>query len=253
MAGWALARPRRLLVLLNRAAWVAVVISFIYCLSAVDTLFAASMGANLSANTVLERFGNVLTVQQFWGLNMVSYGWQQLNSLIGFAPYVLWAALAGVLARRFQLLSQRRVARQFWANHLHAANGWLALICNFVLAGASVHLHASKGYSEQASAIATLSSLAGIWLAACALAWAMRRIHRLNRVPAWALWLAPAGRHTLGMYVGLSAGLMLTNSAFLNLTGSTIATFAALIGAWGLAVVVGITFSAKGWRGPIAH
>jgi hypothetical protein len=53
--------------------------------------------------------------------------------------------------------------------------------------------------------------------------------------------------------VGLSAGLMLTNSAFLNLTGSTVATLAALICAWGLAVMVGKTFSARGWRGPIAH
>jgi uncharacterized protein len=254
MGHWALDKPAQLLKMWRRTSVVIALMVFIYAFSALTTWFPASDAKSLNLNyNNLERFGNIVTPFEFLALNASSYLWQQLNSFVGFLPFVLWTGIAGILARRFQLLGQATFARHFWAQHVGSIQCTLAWLTNLGLATASVYLHHSEGYSERSSAVATLSGVAGLWLAAALLATAMRHMHRSQRIPSWAMWLAPAGKHTLVMYLGLSACLVLSNGAFLDLTAGTITTLLALVGGWMIALLLGRAASARGLRDPIAR
>jgi uncharacterized protein len=203
-------------------------------------------------NSIKLRFGLLRTVGDFFALNSSSYLTQQLDSIFSFFPLVLWCMVAGILAKRFALLSQRRSARQFWQTHLGPTQLLLALACNIALAVWSVRWHDAYGYNERVGIVAGLSGVAGMWLAAAALGAAMRTLHRWDALPRWVLWLAPAGRHTLAMYLGLSSCLVLSGGAFFAFKGGTVATFSTLCSLWLAAVLLAKAASQRGLRDPVA-
>ena len=69
----------------------------------------------------------------------------------------------------------------------------------------------------------------------------------------WAAWLAPAGHHTLAMYLLLSLGMALGRGALRALAGDTALTLAVALLAWLAAVATARWASRHGWRDPLAR
>jgi uncharacterized protein len=191
-------------------------------------------------------------IRAFWRLNAGTYFDAQINLAIAYLPMLLWLTVAGMLARRFRLLSARRFARQFWSRHVGAWQLAGALALNAVLGLGSVLVHQSGVLEiQRIAALSAWGPMAAIWLVAAWLAWAMRRWQQ--RAPLWVAWLAPAGRHTLVMYLSLSILLMLSSGAFLGWSGGTVLTLALALCAWWAAAIVARSASSHGWRDPIAQ
>jgi uncharacterized protein len=203
--------------------------------------------------TSANRFGNLSGVQNFFELNSVSYLWQQFDSLFFFLPFVLWCCLAGVLARRYKLLSANAIAKKFWQITVTPWQCFAILMLNFGLGMASFYIHQTDGYSNRILIISSLSAWFGMALSAAFVATGMRYVNATNQIPRWMIWLAPAGRHTLAMYLSLSVLLVLSNSAFANLSRSTLTTLSALVFAWLSAVLMARFATRKNWRDPIAR
>jgi uncharacterized protein len=191
-------------------------------------------------------------IRAFWRLNASTYLDAQINLAVSYLPMLLWLTVSGMLARRFRLLSARRFARQFWRRHVGAWQLAGALLLNAALGLGSVLVHQSGVLEiQRIAALSAWGPLSAIWLAAALLALAVRRWQQ--RTPLWVIWLAPAGRHTLVMYLGLSILLMLSSGAFLGWSGGTVLTLALALLAWWAAAVVARSASARGWRDPIAQ
>ncbi|SDO43508.1 uncharacterized protein SAMN05216303_1011406 [Rhodoferax sp. OV413] len=194
------------------------------------------------------------SLQAFIALNASSYLEGQIGSLTAFFPLLLWLTVAGMLARRFRLLGSRRAARLFWARHFGRSQLALALLLNLALGAASAWLHrAGTPHPITLSAFFVLGALPGIWLVACLLGFGMRHIHSRSQLPRWAGWLAPAGHHTLAMYLLLSLGMALGHGALRQLGGDTALTLAIALLAWLAAVAAARTASRHGWRDPLAR
>ena len=188
----------------------------------------------------------------FLQLNAQTYLEFQLAWLFTLAPLMLWLTVAGVLARRFRLLGARRFARAFWGAHLPLWHFWAALCVNIALGAASVWVHQSDELvAQRITALATWAPLPGIWLSAATLAVFARDWQ--NHTPQWVTWLAPAGRHTLVMYLSLSLLLMLSSGAFWAWSDGTLLTTTLALGAWWLAVLLARKATARGWRDPLAQ
>jgi uncharacterized protein len=102
------------------------------------------------------------------------------------------------------------------------------------------------------SAIGLMNMFAGIWLVASALAIVVRYWHKVKYLPPWIHWLAPAGKHTLAMYLSLSLALMLSGGAFLNIQVSTQVRLIVVVCAWISAVLLAKYATNRGFRDPIA-
>jgi uncharacterized protein len=218
--------------------------SFLYGSYATDSGFDIT-----SAN----RFGNLSGVQNFFELNSVSYLWQQFDSLFFFLPSVMWCCLAGVLARRYKLLSANAIAKKFWQVTVTPWQCFAILTLNFGLGMASFYIHQTDGYSNRILIISSLSAWFGMALSAAFVAIGMRYVNATNQIPRWMTWLAPAGRHTLAMYLALSVSLVLSNSAFANFQANTLTTLLVLLCAWLSAVLLARLATQKDWRDPVAR
>ena len=201
-------------------------------------------------------------LQAFVVLNASSYLEAQIGSLFVFFPMLLWLTITGMLARRFRLLGSRRTAHQFWARRFGRWQLALALLLNLALGAASVWLHrAGTPHPIILNAFFILGVLPGIWLVACLLGWAQRHLyghqygrpHHQPQLPRWAGWLAPAGHHTLAMYLLLSLGMALGRGALRTLGGDTALTLAVALLAWLAAVTTARWASRHGWRDPLAR
>ncbi len=211
--------------------------------------YATDFGFDITSNN---RFGNLSGFQNFFELNSVSYLWQQFDSLFFFLPFVMWCCIAGLLARRFKLLSANLVAKRFWQKTLVPSVCFGILMLNLVLGIASFYIHQTDGYSNRILIISSLSAWFGMALSAAFVATGMRHINAYNKIPSWMTWLAPAGRHTLAMYLSLSVSLVLSNSAFANLHANTLTTLLVLLSAWLSAVIIARFATRKNWRDPVA-
>jgi uncharacterized protein len=198
------------------------------------------------------RFGNLSDFQSFFELNSVSYVWQLLDSLFFFLPYVLWCCVAGILARRFKLLSANLIAKKFWQKTITPLQCALILMANFALGIATFYLHQVDGYSNRIAIISTLTVSFGMALSAAFVATGMRFVNEQNKIPYWMIWLAPAGRHTLAMYLSLSALLVLFHVVFGYQKSGTLLCLFYLLAAWWAAMNLARLASRKKWRDPIA-
>jgi uncharacterized protein len=244
---WATARPTRLLRMWRRITVLATVL--VALLVGVQWLALSA-----DAEPLAEALINAPTLQIFMAGNAAAYLWAQAGSVLFFWPLLLWLTVAGILARRFGLLGQRRFARQFWSRHLGAPQLRWSLALNLGIALAAVWRHALGPTHPAWLGLATaLAAVPGMWLAAAAIGGCMRYQHRHPAPPRWVLWLAPAGQHTLAMYLLLSLALVLGHTALRSLDGSTAPTLALAVAAWLAAVYAARWATRQGLRDPISR
>jgi uncharacterized protein len=198
------------------------------------------------------RLGNLSGLQKFFELNSVSYLWQLFDSLFFFLPYVLWCCIAGILARRFKLLGNNSIAKKFWQKTLTPLHCFFILLLNLVLGVACFYIHQVDGYSNRIAIISVLTISCGMALSAAFIATGMRYVNEKNKFPRWLMWLAPAGRHTLAMYLSLSVLLVLSHVVFGYQESGTMLSLATLLIAWLAAVMLARLATRKKWRDPIA-
>lgn len=213
----------------------------------------------LALETVVElqAFSQLLTYSQFAATNAMTYFAYTLGWLLSYyAPLHLCLFITGILAARYQWLSLRpRMPVMFFRPWLYRS--WpLALLANLLLGLASVHAHRQYGQSANIGWITVLNVPLGVWLVASSLTRLMLHIQTQQSIPNWLIWLAPAGRHTLAMYLGLSLSLVLCGR--MGLFASTAAWnhtavwFAALLALWFCAICLGRVATARQMRDPIS-
>jgi uncharacterized protein len=251
---WVLARPAHLIKIWKYLSWLVGMIAFLVMGAVVySNFFDASTLAPTLEIATLERVSHRITFTNFLKLNSISFVWQQLDSIFFFLPLVLWCCVTGILARRFNLLSINRRSKEFWQRNIRSSSCLVILILNIALGLASMVIHQTDGYSNRVWFISAFSSFLGMALSAAFIATSMRYLHSRNRMPAWMVWLAPAGRHTLAMYLALSTLLVLSNGSFLHLQAGTMTTLFFLVLAWLIAVLVAKEATRREIKDPIAR
>lgn len=251
---WALVRPAKLLKIWKRITVVFIIFVVLNIWAGINLLLNSSPGdAIAQANQAAIKLFEVSDVRKFWVLNIQTYFGAQMQALF-LLPVFLWLTLAGMLSRRFRLLSTRHFSRLFWSRHILSWQLWGALLMNVALGIADIKIHSVVGLHEVAlSGISALGGIANLWLSVALLAWVMRRRCKNFSLPLWVVWLAPAGRHTLAMYLVLSLGLMLTSHVYLGLSGNIVTRLTAVVTAWFLAVGLARYASSRNLRDPIAR
>jgi uncharacterized protein len=254
-AGWVLLRPAKLLEIWKVLSIVFIIFTVVYVLLGLSLLLIDYFPADPIKETEAAkiRLFNASNISNLWILNMRTYFSAWIDAVL-FLPFLLWLTVAGVLARRFRLLSSRRFARWFWSKHLPFPQLFCALMFNIFLGISTLQLHRLSDSNEpKLAGVSLLSTSAGIWLAATLLACSMRRWHKRSVLSPWVVWLAPAGKHTLAMYLSLSIILMLSSNAYLGLSGSTLVRLHVVALAWFLVVCLARQATLKGMRDPIAR
>lgn len=197
-------------------------------------------------------FGNDLSVGAFFEVNAGSY-LANLRNILFILPTCLWLTVMGVLARRFRLLSRRRVSRQFWSGRFAAWQFGVAICLSALLGLLLIAEHSAQTVNfSRISAITLFNIPLAIWTVLSALAMLMRHWHRQADMPTWMAWLAPAGRHTLAMYLFQSVAMVLTNGAFLDLQASTPVRLLVVLFVWFGIVAAARQATTKGLRDPVA-
>ncbi len=193
---------------------------------------------------------------EFFKLTASHYIYTAIASVTLFLPLYVWLSICGMLLYRLRLLSNRAFARQFWQRYL----GLFQLFCSSGLctfwAVYAVERFNAHGGLNQLSAIAMLSVPSGIWWLACCLALYMR--HAGKGQHRAALWLAPAGRYTLAMYLGLSICLMLGVSPVFGgwlspLFKNSAAGFLTLLATWLFAVLLARSAARNNVKDPLSR
>lgn len=197
-----------------------------------------------------KNFVNLNAVQAFLMFNMKEYIISSLSGIFNL-PLYLWITVAGILVRRFNLFSTRSYARKFWNKELNSWHFIIALLLNLIISVAMAYVQ-SNGKLSKLSILGTFSTPVNIWLIASTVALGMRYWYKTQQLPNWVFWLAPAGKHTLAMYLSLSLMLMLSGGAFLNIQVNTVTRFAVVICAWFSAVLLAKYATSRGLRDPIA-
>lgn len=248
-AGWSTVRPARLLRIWRNLTLL--VLALLLGFGAL--LWMGNDVASTAASTDGPIAANGL--RAFLALNASTYLEFQISAAFLFFPILLWLTVAGILARRLRLLGQRRYARRFWTRHLGHRQLWLALLLNLALGLTSALLHrAGHAIPIALTVLYILGMLPGMWLVASLLGWAMRTQHRQpHHPPHWVCWLAPAGQHTLGMYLLLSMGIALGRVALRGLAGDTATTLALAVVAWLTVAIAARWASRLGMRNPLAR
>ncbi|WP_295951830.1 hypothetical protein [Rhodoferax sp.] len=248
-ARWATARPARLLQI-----WLRITVLVTATMLVLGgSLWLAPYAPN-DAQPMADALIHAPTLSAFMAVNAAAYLWAQVGSVLFFLPMLLWLTVAGMLARRFGLLGQRRYARQFWRRHLGTQHLVLGLALNLDLALATVRLHAlGQADTTRLGLYTVLMGLPGIWLAAAAIGYCMRYQHRYPTPPGWVAWLAPAGQHTLAMYLLLSLALVLGRTALQGLDGATAPSLALAMAAWWLAVCAARWATRHRLRDPVSR
>jgi uncharacterized protein len=253
LSRWALASRTKLLKVWSFFSKIIVAIVVLTMGSGIYSFLYGSYATDSGFDIIAtNRFGNLEGFRNFFELNSVSYLWQQFDSFFFFLPFVMWCCLAGILARRYKLLSSNAVAKKFWQITVTPWQCFAILILNLGLGMASFYIHQTDGYSNRILIISSLSAWFGMALSAAFVATGMRYVNANKKIPSWMIWLAPAGRHTLAMYLSLSVLLVLSNSAFANLQANTLITLLALMCAWVSAVMLARFATSRNWRDPIA-
>jgi uncharacterized protein len=198
------------------------------------------------------------TYGQFLAINALAYWGYLVGWLLSYyVPIHICLFLTGILAARYKWLSLKpKLPALFLRPWLYRS--WpLALLANFLLGLASVHLHNKHGLSANVGWIPVLNVPLGIWLVASVLTRLMVHLQTTQTVPEWLLWLAPAGRHTLAMYLGLSLTMVLcARLGMFTSAGAwnhTAIWFAAWLVLWLGAVCLGRAATKRQMRDPISR
>jgi uncharacterized protein len=212
---------------------------------------------SLDWQSAADSLSRTLSFTRFWALNASSYLWNVIGWLLFSAPLHACLFMTGILAARYQWLSLRpRLPSLFLRPMLYRS--WpLALLANALLGCASVYLHQRYGLMSNIYWIALLNVPLGVWLVASSLTRFMLHMQMQQTIPPWLSWLAPAGRHTLAMYLGLSLVLMLFGRLGLfsaeTAWNHTAVWALTLLGLWLGSVCAGRWATKKGMRDPISR
>jgi uncharacterized protein len=210
--------------------------------------------ANIENEIILKagKFAQAADLSTFLTVNIDAY-FNQLLFTIYILPLVFWLMFSGILICRFKLFSDRSYAKNFWKKYLGNLQLFFAILLNISLGILTINSYSDKLPNTNKIFVVSMMALpAGIWLVATLIAAGMRHRHRLSHIPDWMLWLAPAGKHTLAMYLTLSFSLMLTSGAFLNIQGSTVVRLMTVMLAWVCAIWLAKLASKRGLKDPIA-
>lgn len=247
---WFAVRPAKLLRTFRRLSNVNLFMSFILALAGLALWFDQGKVDLAYAKDTAINFITINTVEDFLKVNLNEYIEGNSYGLF-MLPLYLWLTVAGILAHRFKLLSTRSYSRKFWKENLHKRHFTSALLLNFVISICMAHVQSVPSLSKLI-ALGAISTPINIWLLAATLAMVMRHWHATKQLPNWVCWFAPAGKHTLAMYLTLSLALMLSGGAFLNIQLSTHVRLVVLVGAWFCAVLLAKYATNRGSRDPIA-
>jgi uncharacterized protein len=174
-----------------------------------------------------------------------------------YAPLQIALFIAGVMAARYQWLSLKpRAANLFLCPLLYRS--WpYALLANALLGIASSVMHNQYGLTANIYWMTVLNVPLGVWLVASGLTRFMLYVQNQQSTPHWLVWLAPAGRHTLAMYLALSLVLMLCGRLGLfsedAVLHHTTVCFVALGALWLGAVALARAATARRLRDPISR
>ncbi len=193
----------------------------------------------------------------FFAHNLAAYMTQTLGWLIVIAPLHMALFLTGALAARYRWLSNKpRLPQLFLRPWLYRS--WpLALLANALLALLTLQAHQQVGLKANIYWITLVNIPISLWLVASVLTGLMQFIQTHKKTPQWIMWLAPAGRHTLAMYLGLSLVLMLFGRLGLFASNAvwnhTAVWFLALLVLWFGAVWMGRIATQKRLRDPVSR
>lgn len=158
-------------------------------------------------------------------------------------PELLALALMGALTARLRIWQHPRWPRRFKAH-------WIVAGVVLVPACLGVNLHSVHAALNQGPLMlsGTLdlmpNALFSLWLAT-GVAWFG------SRQSGWVRWLAPAGRHTLTMYLTSSLlGMLVFTPVGLNLQPGTVVAAAMALSYWALCMMLARQAQAQGWTGP---
>lgn len=247
---WFAVRPAKLLRTFKSLSNVNLFMLFVLALTGLVLWFDQGKVDLAYTKDIAINFITINTVQVFLKLNFDKYIEGNLYGLY-MLPLYLWLTVAGILAYRFKLLSTRNYSRRFWTKHLNRWHFINALLLNFVISIYMVHFQSVPSLSKLI-ALGAISTPINIWLLAATLAMGMRHWHVTKQLPNWVYWLAPAGKHTLAMYLSLSLVLMLSGGAFLNIQISTPARLVVIGCAWIGVVLLAKYATNRGFRDPIS-
>jgi uncharacterized protein len=247
---WYSIRPVKLLRIFKKLSNINIFIFLLLAIIGLILWFDKGKVDTSYAKDIVINFITVDTQRVFLGLNFNNYVESNLYGVF-LLPLFLWIAVAGILVCRFKLLSSRSYSRRFWTKHLSKWHFIFALLLNLIISFYMAYAQSISSLSKLV-ALSAISTPINIWLVAATLAMAMRHWHRVQQLPNWVYWFAPAGKHTLAMYLTLSLGLMLSGGAFLNIELSTQVRLVVLVGAWFCAVLLAKYATKRGFRDPIA-
>jgi uncharacterized protein len=247
---WVSIRPAKLLRIFKRLSIANLCMALLLAIVGVIIWFDSGEIERSYAKDSLENFITIDSFKVFFIFNFNNY---IENSFYGLfmLPLLLWLMVAGILVYRFKLFSCRRYAHKFWKNYLHKWHFMAALFLNFTV-GIFIAFFQSIPNLNKVISLEAIATPINIWLIAATLAMGMRYWHKVQYLPNWVYWLAPAGKHTLAMYLALSLGLMLSGNAFLNIQGSTPVRLFSVICAWIVAVLLAKQATNRGFRDPVA-
>lgn len=158
-------------------------------------------------------------------------------------PELLALALMGALTARLRIWQHARWPRRFKTH-------WIVAGVVLVPACLGINLHTVNAALNHGPLMlsGTLdllpNALFSLWLAT-GVAWFG------SRKAAWVRWLAPAGRHTLSMYLTSSLlGMLAFTPVGLNLQPGTLVVAAMALSYWALCMVLARHAQARGWTGP---
>jgi uncharacterized protein len=247
---WYSIRPAKLLRIFKRLSNINIFMFFLLAVAGLILWFDKGKVDLSYAKDISTNFITLDVQRVFLRVNFDNYIEDNLYSVY-FLPLFLWLTVAGIFARRFKLLSSRSCSRRFWTKYLSKWHFIVALLLNLIISFYMAYVQSIPSLSKLV-ALGAISTPLNIWLVASTLAMGMRYWHRVQQLPNWVYWFAPAGKHTLAMYLTLSLGLMLSGGAFLNIQLSTHVRLVVLVGAWFCAVLLAKYATKRGFRDPIA-
>ena len=248
---WVNLKPVKLLRILKQLMILNIVLYIILVLGGFVMWVDGKSTDTQYAQNILENFISIKTYSQFFDLNFFSY-LESLVSTLFLFPIFLCLTVAGVFVRRFNLFTMRKQARRFWSIHLTTGHFIFALILN-ICVGIFIAIEQSNASVYKLPAIVITSIPINIWLVAAAVAAGMRYWHKKQFLPAWVYWLAPAGKHTLAMYLFLSFALMLSGGVFFNFQVSSLFKLIVVICVWVCAINLAKLATQRNYRDPIAR
>jgi uncharacterized protein len=200
-------------------------------------------------------FAKVSHWNDFFALTAQHYLYVAIASATIFLPVYVWLVISGMLAYRLRLLSLRSFSHEFWSKRFGILQ-WLlsSMLCAFWAIYAMIAMESDQNLG-QLSVIAMLSVPSGIWWLACCVAAYMRQVRR--GLPPVLIWLAPAARYTLTMYLGLSLFLMVGVSPVFGgglafLFNNTPVAAITLFSAWVLAVSIAKVAARHNFKDPLS-